>query len=518
MYELLKQLRLHIFSAWHYRWGALLAAWLVAVASWAFVYSLSEVNEATAGVFIDTDSVLKPLLEGLTVETDIMSEVAMMTEALKSRPNLEKVVRETDLDLRAETPTQMEDLISTLQRSVKIVPGYANLFTISYTDIDRNIAKAVVEVILNDLIQDTLGANRTDTTSAQRFLNEQLQEYEIRLAESEQRLAKFKQKNVGKMPSEGRDYYARLQVAMEELDKVSSELDVAKNRGSELRRQLEGDMPVYFGFSGPGARSGSSQYDKRIEVLEDRLDTFLLNFTEYHPDVIAVKEKIARLEARRRAAMRAIGDVKTDLDQNPVYLRMTSALNEAEVDIAILKGKKDDRQKKVDKLRKLVDTIPQIEAQLMRLNRDYEVTKAQYETMLQRLESARLSEQAELSDDDVEFRIIEPASVPLKPSGPPRVLFLTMGLIAALSTGLGLAFSLYQIRPVFLSREKLSESLAFPVLGVIGMVVTPEQETKQRMGLVLYLALVILLIAAAGGVVAFREPGSRIAQMVIESI
>ena len=518
MYELLKQIRLQVYSMWYYRWYALLVAWLVAGASWLFVYTLPDVYEARARVYIDTESVLKPLLKGLAVETDVMNEVMMMTEALKSRPNLEKVARETDLDLRAKTPLQMEKLISSLQRKIKINAGFANLFTISYSDVNRDMAKAVVEVVLNDLVEDTLGANRTDTTSAQRFLNDQLREYEVRLAESEQRLARFKQANVGMMPSEGRDYYARLQVAMEELETVSSELKVASNRGRELRRQLEGDMPVYFGFSGPGARSGTSQYDKRIEELEDRLDNLLLNFTKDHPDVLAVKEIIAQLEVRREEAMKAIGDVKTSLDENPVYQRMTSALNEAEVDIAILKGRKKEKQERVDKLRKLVDTIPEIEAKLIRLNRDYEVTKAQYETLLQRLESARLSEQADMSDDDVEFRIIEPASVPLEASGPPRALFLTMGLIAGLSAGLGLAFALNQVRPVFLSREKLRESLAFPVLGVISKIVTPEQKTKQRMAFASYLAFVALLIVAAGGVIAFREPGSRIARMVIESI
>jgi polysaccharide chain length determinant protein (PEP-CTERM system associated) len=305
---------------------------------------------------------------------------------------------------------------------------------------------------------------------------------------------------------------------MEVLEKVRSDLKVASNRGKELRRQLEGDMPVYFGFSGPGARSGSSQYNKRIEELEDRLDTYLLNFTEDHPDVIAVKEMITQLEARRLEAMEAIGDVKTDLDANPVYQRMTSALNEAEVDIAILKGKKKEQQGTVDKLRKLVDIIPEIEAKLIRLNRDYEVTKVQYETLLQRLESARLSEQADMSDDDVKFRIIEPASVPLEASGPPRTLFLSMGLIAGLSAGLGLAFALIQVRPVFLNREKLRESLVFPVLGTISRVVTPEQKTKQRMEFMSYLGFVVLLIVATGGVVAFREPGSRIARMVFGSM
>lgn len=516
MYELLRQLRLHIFGMWHYRWHALLCAWLLSVSGWVFVYMLPDVYEAKARVFIDTDSVLKPLLKGLAVEPDVITEVNMMTQALRSVPNLEKIARETDLDLRANTPLEMEKLLNKLSRRIKINESAGNLFTVLYTDADPGMAKAVVERLLDSLVEGALGANRTDTESAQRFLVDQIKDYEDKLAESEQRLAKFKQKNVGMMPSEGRDYYARLQVSTEELARISSKLKVATNRGRELRRQLEGDMPVFFGFSGPAARSGSSQYDERIAEMQERLDTLMLNYTGNHPDVIASKEMIAQLEARRLEALKTVGDVGGNLRENPVYQRMSSALNEADVDIAILKGEKDEQQKRVENLRRLVDTIPEIEAKLTRLNRDYEVTKSQHAALLQRLQSAYLSEQANLSNDDIEFRIIDPAMVPLEPVAPPRTLFLIMALIAGLSGGLGLAFALSQVRPVFLNREKLREVLSLPVLGTIGTIVNAEQKSRQRLEYVSYMISIFLLIIAMGGVVVFEDSGSHIMRTIIE--
>lgn len=517
MYDLFKRVFLHIHGMWRYRWAALLAAWIVSASLWLFVYMLPDVYEASTRVYIDTQTVLKPLLEGLAVDSDLMTEVNLMTQALMSRPNLEKVARETDLDHRARTPLEMEDLLDGLARKIRISEGLGNLFTIRYRDIDRATARNVVQTLLDSLVEGTLGANRSDSVAAQDFLENQLKEYEVRLAEAEQRLAEFKQGHVGMMPSEGRDYYARMQLALEELEKTNSELKIARNRSREIRRQLEGDMPVYFGLSGPAANSPVSKYDKRIEGYQQDLDQLLLKYTDDHPDVIAMRDLIEQFKSRRQEALGAAEDVAT-LDKNPIHQRMTAALNEAEVDLAILTGKSNEQQRKLNKLRKLVDTIPDVEAELTRLNRDYDVTKGQYETLLQRLESARLSEEADLSTDDVEFRIIDPPVVPLEPSGPPRTLYLAMALVAGIAAALGLAFILDQIRPAFQSREKLKEILQLPVLGAVRVIYTASQQSRQQIEHISFYAGAAMLMVAFVGAVYYQGAATNLARSLMRTL
>ena len=127
---------------WRYRWYALLVAWVVAVTGWAWAYSLPNEYRADARVYVDTQSVLRPLLRGLAVESDVQSRVAIMTQTLLSRPNLEKVARKTDLDLRAQTPAQMESLLSWLQHAVEIHSDSRrhDLYTISYADTNPQMA------------------------------------------------------------------------------------------------------------------------------------------------------------------------------------------------------------------------------------------------------------------------------------------------------------------------------------------------------------------------------------------
>ena len=125
------------------------------------------------------------------------------------------------------------------------------------------------------------------------------------------------------------------------------------------------------------------------------------------------------------------------------------------------------QQASIAELRSRVDAIPEVEAELARLNRDYEVNKRNYDTLVQRLESARISESAEQSADNVKFRVIEPPIVPFKPSGPERAVLNVLVLLAALGAGIGLAVLLAQLRPTISSRDVLQKVTGLPVLGTI---------------------------------------------------
>ena len=127
------------------------------------------------------------------------------------------------------------------------------------------------------------------------------------------------------------------------------------------------------------------------------------------------------------------------------------------------------QQAVVADLRSRVNSIPEVEAELARLNRDYEVNKQQYDTLLQRLESAKISQSADQNTENVKFRIIEPPTMPVKPSGPIRPLLNTMVLLAALAGGIGLAVLLTQLHPTFTTREVLQKIAGIPVLGPLSL-------------------------------------------------
>lgn len=503
MYKIIAELLSSALGALRFRWHGLAFAWLVCVAGWVGVSAIPDSYESEAVLYIDTATVLQPLLADLAVNTNVMSEVRMMTEVLLSRPQLERVARDTDLDLRAKGPEEMEELLAYLKRRIMVsggagTAGYSdnnNMYTIRFYDQDPQMVYAVVQSLLNSFVEKSLGQNKADSAGAQLFIEEQIQQYEVRLGEAEQQLADFKKRNVGLMPSEGQDYYSRLQLALEELDKVKAEYNKIASRRNELQRQMEGETPTFGLLATPDKpkRSDGAISLDPVEAYEKELAELLLKYTEKHPKVIALQERITQMRLQRSQRSPQGDDQPTyeldtelvnmnSLDLNPVYQSLKIAISQANADLSEATEQVAAAEDRVAYLRKMVDTIPEIEAQLARLNRDYEVNKTQHTALLKRLESARLSEEAEFRNDEIKFRIIEPPVVPLKPIGPNRYLFATVVLIAGFVCGGALSYLLNLINPVFNSIEAISAELGLPVLGSISQYMTRAQVRQNRRG------------------------------------
>lgn len=470
--ELLSQLR----GGWRFRWVAIGVAWAIALAGWFAVALMPNQYEARAKIFVDTDSVLKPLLAGLAVTTDPVSQVNMMARVLMTRPNLEKVARETDLALRAKTPESFQRLVDSLPTSIGIGGGQGNIYSITFEDSDPQMAYRVVRKLVDTFVEDSIGDNRNDAAGAQRFLSDQLAQYGRKLEEAEGRLAEFKKNNLGLMPGETGDYYARRQMIAEELAKLRSQYALVEQRRDELRRQLEGEEPTFGLVASTPTGKPATANDAKIAEFQKQLDQLLLQYTDKHPRVAALRETIEQL--RKQAPNDPAPEAPVDptrlaarmLDVNPVYQSMKLNLSQTELELVELRNKIGQAQAAVNDLQGKVNTIPEVEAQLSRLNRDYEVNKAQYNALLQRLESAKLSDRAEDSQQQVKFRIIEPPDVPLIAQGPNRVLLSAGVFAAALMGGLAAAFILSQIRPVFSTRQALTNaSGGIPVLGMINL-------------------------------------------------
>jgi hypothetical protein len=169
------------------------------------------------------------------------------------------------------------------------------------------------------------------------------------------------------------------------------------------------------------------------------------------------------------------------------------SLSQADADLAAIRGQMQAQQALVSDLQARVRSVPEVEAELSQLNRDYEVNKRNYDTLVQRLESARISEQAQKTED-VKFRVIEPPTVPFKPSGPQRALLNTLALLAALGVGLGIAIVLSQLRPTFATRDALQKITGLPVLGSITSAVQAAMVPWYRRQGVMVVGAVSLLV------------------------
>jgi len=485
MQDILAQFLLMLRGAWRYRWPALALTWGIALAGWLAVAAMPDRFEARTRVYVDTESLLKPLLQGIAVDRDVMSQVRMMQSVMKSRPNLEKVARKTDLFLSADTTEDQEVVIDSLQERIVLQAtsplgptrraSVPNEFIVSFEDSNPKTAYRVVQSLLDTFMEDSLGIKRDDAGVAERFISQQLADYERKLLEAESRLADFKKTNVGLMPGTSGDYYQRLDQSMAQLEALRTRHRQVTERRNELARQLQGEEPT-FGLTAP---VGSSPIDSQIAAYQARIDQMLLQYTDKHPEIVALRDTIKRLEEEKAQGAKVSSTVAPptagssddmmmrSLDMNPVYQSMKISLSQADAELAEVRGQISAQEQAIGGLRSRMDAIPQVEAELAQLNRDYQVNKAQYDQLLQRLESARISQRADQSTGDVKFRVIDPPTVPVVPSGPERILLSALVLLASLGAGIGFALLLQQIRPVFSTKDTLRQVTGLPVLGSV---------------------------------------------------
>jgi polysaccharide chain length determinant protein (PEP-CTERM system associated) len=503
-----------IRGCWRFRRVALVVAWAIAIPAWILVALLPDVYESRARVYVETTTELRPLLQGLAIDSDVQSQLDLVRQALLSTPTLQKIADSAGLSSGALTPLEREQLIEELGKridlSVEAPRGSGNyLYSIAYRDVNRERSTVVVKMLLDTFVDEVIGKKRSGQEDAQQFLQREIQAYEKRLSEAEARLADFKRHNLGLVPGERGDFFSRLQSETDLLERDRTALRVAEMRRRELTQQLTGEtayVPMTdSSANGTGTRAlAASDTTTRLQEAETRLQELLLRFTDKHPEVIALRETITELQARQKREFDALksGNLADAGGQkaymNPVYQSIQVSLNQLDVEIAALRGQVADRERRAAEMRKLADTAPDVEAEFARLNRDYGVTRAQYQSMVERLERARLSDKAD-ENGVVKFTVIDPPVAKLEPVAPKRGLLTIAGLLFALAAGAASAYVLHVFRPVFQNVRSLANVTGMRVLGAISMA-RPEVWRAAEFGRLRTFGISIALLLVTCGV------------------
>jgi polysaccharide chain length determinant protein (PEP-CTERM system associated) len=478
MQELFDDLIDYLKGIWIKRRYIIISTWLICPVGWVFVSMMPDVYESKARIYADTQSILAPLLSGLTVQTNPDIQINLMVKTLLSRPNLERISRMTDMDIQAETPLEYENVINRLRSHIKIRKqgGRDNIFTISFEDNDPEMAKTVVQSSLTVFIGNTLGENRIDSDSAQKFLKSQIAEYENRLSSSEARLTDFKQKYSNMLPDQYGGYYNKLNIAKEQLQIIELNLLEAETQLKSARTQLD-TVPSESKSSQNKIQTSNSiktSYDDRISELELSLDSLQLRYTDKHPDVVEATRRLAHLEKERAKEIAHYLSTTSSEDgsplitsQNPVIQQLQIQVNQFENQAASLKVRANDYRTKVKDLENKIHVLPEIEAELIALNRGYNITKGKYEQLLNRQETAQLAQQADETTNKIQFKVIDPPRAATKPSGPKRILLFIVVTFFGFGSGMALSLLLSQLSPIATSTTQLSKATGVPVFGIV---------------------------------------------------
>lgn len=471
------------------RWLALGVAAGLAVACGVGILAVPDRYQASARIYVDTQTVLKPLMADLTYQPDIDQQVDMLARTLVSRPNVERLVRDPELQLDVGSDSEREKIVSRLMRQIKIAPtASGNLYEITYRGASPEGAQHLVEATVDMFVNANTGATKRDSEDAGRFIGEQIETYEAKLIEAENRLKDFKIRNFGVSGVSNQDYFARVSALTEQVGKLRIDLSAAVQTRDSYRRELAAEDPqLPAEISARSVAPAVLEAEARLDAQRKQLDEFLRRYTEVHPDVISARRVLVQLEAeaRERRAADERAQAKTGkagkAATSPVYQKLRISLAESEAQVASMRSQLTAQQAQLEQVRSLAGRVPQVEAELAQLNRDYDVIRKNYDQMVARRESASLGVKLDESSQLAEFRVVEPPSVSPSPVFPGRLHLALIAVVAALATGIAAAVAADLMWPTFDEAASLRALSGRPVLGTVSMLVTPDGKRGQRL-------------------------------------
>ena len=497
MHQLHAQLRRYLLGIWRWRWLVAGIAWAVCLLGWGVVTTIPNIYQASSRIYVDTDAVLTPLLRGVALDNSPNNQVDMLQRTLLSRPNLEKLISKTDLELQVSGPTDLERLVGQLATAVKIQPQTKNLFTITYRNTKPKLAYQVVQTVLSLFIESKAGSNRSDMANARQFIDQQIANYEQKLRQMESQRAAFDSKYVGLLPGENGGA-SRLDVARAALVSLQDALKQAQLR-EQLAHQQLASTPATISTSSllPGA--GAADAAPQPKACQD-LDAARVRFTDQNPTVIMLQAECT--EARKHpvpgTSRGLAGSTGGSVIPNPVAEKLRLQIFDLQAAIVSITQKIADKNRELTRLEAMLRGAPGLLAQYTDMLRDYDVVRRNYPELIERREAMRIAAAADTEAEKVKLEVVDPPQVPNIPVAPNRVLLMSLMLPLALGSGVGAALLLQTFDTSFHTIEEL-RGLGRPVMGAVSLVADRVPLARRLFQAIGFAAAMLLLCAMYGG-------------------
>jgi len=497
-------LRLYVDILVRNRWWVLLAAVIAGVVAGVVAYTSPKIYESKATILVEDDAILQALTKRMAVAPSITSKMRFVEQRLLTRDHLTQIARRLDLDLKAQTPKELEALLNRMRSHTVVgATGRGQLIEIGFQHNDPTVARDVVAMLTDMLLEENLGAKRVEAHQAYDFINQQLQVYRTRLEESERKLREFKQKNLvelgvgaalpaGTGGNDGTELAPRaafadvnrLDEARANLSKVELDLRSLRSERATYAKQLELEpkwISAQQDFDN-GTAATRGQEDPKITAMKAKIDELRLRYTDRHPAVVALQAQVEQFQAAAKAKAEVSteggaegDDVLANLGEqilNPHYQRLKEKVSQLDAEVTAAEAKRGQLKREIVGLGKAILDVPKKEQVLLGLRRDYSVNSSIYNDLLKRLEEARVTKEMEVQDRGGRIRVIEPATVPYKPVKPNRVLIICMGLGGGLVAGYGFGFLRHLMDSTIRSSDEVQGLVGLTVLGRIPTVVT----------------------------------------------
>jgi polysaccharide chain length determinant protein (PEP-CTERM system associated) len=423
---------------------------------------LPKVYRSSTLILVESQKVPTDYIKPMAVDT-IEERLIAIQQQILSRTLLQKIIEEFhvyDDELKRQP---LEDVIDLMRRDIKITMVddrfHRNIqaFTISYDSDVPALAMQVTNKLAALFIGENLKVREQLVEGTSEFLEQELFRLKEKLDRQEEAISQYKQKHIGQLPQQEEAMFRTLDRLTMELQTQNDMLRMLVERKEIMRDALETSAGT------PGGVIHLSPKG-RLRQLREQLAQLLSEYKETYPDVVRVKREIKDLEARV-----ARGPLSDDLEEDVVVSGsdMDSQLRTIDAEIKVRRHRASEVQAQIKSLEQRMEQMPIREQELSTLLRDYETTNKRYQALLANKESAKITEQMEKRQKGEQFRVLDPANLPIKPVKPDPLRVFLAGITAGLVLGGGTIWWLDFRNLPFRRPEEIESSLGLPMLASI---------------------------------------------------
>lgn len=458
---------------------------------------------ASTSILVDERNIIQPLMQGAAVATDALDRSKNAREIIFGRKIMDILLEDGGWLKTNPSVEERESLIEGIKKRTSITTVGKNILRIEYRDADPNRAFRVTEKVADLFMQESITAKAAESRAAFAFIEQQTQEYQDKLTRAEEELKNLRSSNLDAATNEAQ-LATKISDLRTRIETTTQELREAEVKEGSLERQVSGEAESTADMFRDG------QYRTRIGELESKLDTLRLSYLDTHPDIVQVKQQIQALndnlkaERTRREEATRSGKASESAVSNPVYQQLRRAQSQNQSQIDALAARLSDLQRQLQVEIGRGKRVHSDDARVAELTRDYQINRDIYQDLLRRRENARVSMNMDRERQGLSFKIQEPASLPLAPTGFRFWHFVVAGMVLGLLIPVGLLVARLQFDPRIRVRSEIAAVYKAPIMAAVPHLWSPAELKSLRVEL-MFLALVILgTVSASATVSALR--------------
>ncbi len=412
------------------------------------------------------------------VTDELNNRIASIRELVFSRSRLQPIIEKFGLYREDQGKVPMEDLVVRLRNAVEVTPikpvvrsqGEAIPgFFITVTASEARPAQQICAEVTSLFVGENVRGREQRAVGTTEFIDKQLQESKQKLDEQDKRLAVFKQRYVGQLPGQEQMNLSLLMGMNTQLEAVTQVMSRAQQDKTYMESLLAQQIAVWQATK---AGTDPVTLEQQLTRMESELVPLEARYTADHPDVIKARNDIAQLRKKIEQAKSAQPKVpdKEDASRLTEPAQITQIRDQIHQAGVIIKEKTREQERLQEQIKiyqARVQLSPVVEQQYKELTRDYETALAFYNEFLNKKNQSEVATDLERRQQGEQFRVMDSANLPEKPSFPNRPLFAGGGLAAGLGIGLGLTMLLELKNKSMRNERDIQAILNLPTLGLI---------------------------------------------------